>query len=114
MFIKEVKVSPVAFSPDSSGWWTMIEGNWYYIEDGKPATGWKDFGQGLLNYLNPDGSLFMGTGFETIEGKQYYFNEDHTVFLKTGAQVIEGKQYYFNEDHSVGVDPIETKTVIPL
>ncbi|MCI6432013.1 MAG: L,D-transpeptidase family protein [Oliverpabstia sp.] len=73
--------------------WQQIDGNWYWIENGKAASGWRSI-NGKWYYMDPATNVMM-TGFFTAEdGKTYYC--DGSGAMKTGWLKLSGQWYYFS------------------
>lgn len=97
--------------PDSG--WILKDDIWYYLENGKPRTGWFCSG-GVNYYLKEDGSVT--TGWAEIGGIQRYFtdtgalrvgwmeNGKQTHYLlrngvrATGWKIVDGGRYYLGDD----------------
>ena len=96
---------------DFADGWQKADGKWYYYEDGKPVTGWKQIGTKWYRF---DSSGVMQTGWQKINNKWYYFNTSGDMvtgwkqigskwyrfnssgIMQTGWQKINSKWYYFN------------------
>ncbi|MCQ4690832.1 hypothetical protein NE575_16355 [Clostridium sp. SL.3.18] len=100
----------------STGWYTSkLYGRtqWYYFENGKPASGYKDIG-GITYYFYYDGRMATGLVYGTygiyyvfgssgnlirnswalVDGIWYYGNGNGRAY--TGERTIGGKTYWFN------------------
>ncbi len=67
--------------------WQLVAGDYYWYEDGKPATGWRVV-NGKHFYMNPETGKMM-TGFYKDEtGKLYY---RRYLRSKTGAGRMESE-----------------------
>ncbi|MEW9053510.1 MAG: hypothetical protein AB2392_20285 [Neobacillus sp.] len=59
---------------DIPGYWELIDGKWYYWDNGDYVTGWL-FWQGKWYYFDPKDDGAMVTGWKYINGKWYFFNK---------------------------------------
>ena len=50
---------------------------------------------GTTYYFDSRGYIYLGTGWQTLNGNKYYFRSGA---MATGLQQIEGSWYYFNDD----------------
>ncbi|MBR5267967.1 MAG: SH3 domain-containing protein [Lachnospiraceae bacterium] len=83
----------IATSTAYAGSWSLVENEWYYLnEQGEKQTGWiKD--QGNYYYLDVHG--VMQTGWVEFSGSWYYFADDGSMV--SGEQTIRGIDYSFSE-----------------
>ena len=83
----------IATSTAYAGSWSLVENEWYYLnEQGEKQTGWiKD--QGNYYYLDVHG--VMQTGWVEFSGSWYYFADDGSMV--SGDQTIRGIDYSFSE-----------------
>lgn len=78
--------------------WIYVENEWYYLEDGKYITGWKEIqsedGNSYWFYFNEDGRMYKDE--QTPDG--YYVNEDG-VYIK-GPQITgyDDSDFEWNKD----------------
>lgn len=75
--------------------WNKIDGTWYWLKKGVPATGWRKIYKKWYYFsAKEDGA--MQTGWQTVYGKKYYLSKSQNDgAMKTGWQKIDGKWYYF-------------------
>ena len=72
--------------------WGVVDGKWYYFdENGRTCTGWKQL-YGKWYYLDKKGAML--TGWQKIGGTWYYFHTSGA--MQTGWQRVGGKWYYFD------------------
>lgn len=92
-----VKRNTTSYADRESGkyiGWKQKDGVWYYLEYGKPITGW--FSEnGNQYYLSPEDGA-MAVGWTQIDGQWYYFNTDGA--MQTGWLNLNGDWYYLYED----------------
>ncbi|MBR4022835.1 MAG: hypothetical protein IKI94_09660 [Ruminococcus sp.] len=86
--------------------WQIIDGNKYYYDEGKAATGLEmlDF----LYYFNENGAAQLG--WQTIDGEKYFFDSEYHAI--NGWQNLRGKTYYFDLDNytlTTGITEINDK-----
>ena len=73
--------------------WYLEDGNWFYLNNGKPITGWLDY-KGHKYYLGEKG--VMVTGWKKIGSSWYYFDSDGA--MKTGWLKLGTKWYYLQQN----------------
>lgn len=87
-----VKRNTTSYADRESGkyiGWKQKDGVWYYLEYGKPITGW--FSEnGNQYYLSPEDGA-MAVGWTQIDGQWYYFNTDGA--MQTGWLNLNGDWY---------------------
>ena len=80
--------------------WQLVAGDYYWYEDGKPATGWRVV-NGKHFYMNPENGKMM-TGFYKDEtGKLYYSDIYGARLEQAGWNLINNTWYWINTDASV-------------
>ncbi len=96
---------------DVTGWY-MDNGQWVYLENGVPKTGFVET-DGIIYHINDKGTLDIG--FVTIRGRLYFFNGNGAMHLgwmekeagkyyfttggaATGWMTIDNNRYYFDSD----------------
>ena len=101
MLIPGCAVQPEPEPTIVTGWQTMEEVKYYYLEDGSLATGWQDMEDGR-RYFAADGA--MVTGWQEISGKRYWFDGNGVAAI--GWQEVEGQKYYFCEDNALATGQV--------
>jgi glucan-binding YG repeat protein len=79
---------------DIPGVWELIDGLWYYWDNGDYVTGWL-FWQGKWYYLDPKNDGAMVTDWKYVGGKWYYFDLKNGD-MKTGWLKWSNKWYYLD------------------
>ena len=106
--------------------WEYVDGNSYYLKDGKIATGWLEYGDDNWSYLYGNGTMAWGRTVEGCyiddngnwvqdvgwhqEGKYgtwYYVDSNGNAV--TGWQKIDDQWYYFDEDGKMQTGWIKDK-----
>lgn len=79
--------------------WNNIQGQWYYIKNGKALTDTIENIGGNNYYFSPTGCNIKNQTFE-YKGNKYYANGDGVVInaKNTWYQDVYGRWYYFNEN----------------
>jgi glucan-binding YG repeat protein len=112
----------VTFADTTDGWKLAFGREWYYLEGGKPVTGWKAIG-GVWYYFYGDGEMAT-TMVTDSNGTKYAMNKDGAWTeagwnldangnysyveggnVVTGWKLIDGKWYYFDDGWRLNEDP---------
>ncbi len=72
--------------------WHLIDGSWYYVENGNFAKGWKNI-SGVWYYFTSDNK--MVTGLQKIDGTPYFFSKLGAM-ATSWSEDSEGTWYYAN------------------
>ena len=79
--------------PGSTGWVSMKDGSWKYLDGkGYAKDCWQEI-DGSWYWFGTDG--MMQTGWQEIGGRWYWFGTDGKMM--TGWQNINGEEFYFTE-----------------
>ena len=80
--------------------WQQMNGSWYWIENGRVATGWRVI-NGKWYYLNPaDGRMLTGF-YKDATGQLFYSDGSGAMLSTTGWYLINGTWYWVNGNGSL-------------
>ena len=80
--------------------WQQMNGSWYWIENGRVATGWKVI-KGKWYYLNPaDGRMLTGF-YKDATGQLFYSDGSGAMLSTTGWYLMNGTWYWVNGNGSL-------------
>ncbi len=80
--------------------WQQMNGSWYWIENGRVATGWRVI-DGKWYYLNPaDGRMLTGFYKDAI-GQLFYSDGSGAMLSTTGWYQMNGTWYWVNGNGSL-------------
>ena len=71
--------------------WGLVDGSWYWFENGIASTGWLRTG-GAWYWLEPDAGGAMVTGLHECNGSMYYF---HSSGAMATGWVLDGGTWYY-------------------
>ena len=80
--------------------WQQMNGAWYWIENGRVATGWRVI-NGKWYYLNPaDGRMLTGF-YKDATGQLFYSDGNGAMLSTTGWYLLNGTWYWVNGNGSL-------------
>ena len=80
--------------------WQQMNGSWYWIENGRVATGWRVI-NGKWYYLNPaDGKMLTGF-YKDATGQLFYSDGSGAMLSTTGWYLLNGTWYWVNGNGSL-------------
>ena len=80
--------------------WQQMNGTWYWIENGRVATGWRAI-NGKWYYLNPaDGRMLTGF-YKDATGQLFYSDGSGAMLSTTGWYLLNGTWYWVNGNGSL-------------
>ena len=80
--------------------WQQMNGSWYWIENGRVATGWRAI-NGKWYYLNPaDGRMLTGF-YKDATGQLFYSDGSGAMLSTTGWYQMNGTWYWVNGNGSL-------------
>ena len=80
--------------------WQQMNGTWYWIENGRVATGWRVI-NGKWYYLNPaDGRMLTGF-YKDATGQLFYSDGSGAMLSTTGWYLMNGTWYWVNGNGSL-------------
>ena len=80
--------------------WQQMNGSWYWIENGRVATGWRVI-KGKWYYLNPaDGRMLTGF-YKDATGQLFYSDGSGAMLSTTGWYLMNGTWYWVNGNGSL-------------
>ena len=80
--------------------WQQMNGSWYWIENGRVATGWRVI-NGKWYYLNPaDGRMLTGF-YKDATGQLFYSDGSGVMLTTTGWYLLNGTWYWVNGNGSL-------------
>ena len=80
--------------------WQQMNGSWYWIENGRVATGWRVI-NGKWYYLNPaDGRMLTGF-YKDATGQLFYSDGSGAMLNTTGWYLLNGTWYWVNGNGSL-------------
>ena len=80
--------------------WQQMNGSWYWIENGRVATGWRII-NGKWYYLNPaDGRMLTGF-YKDATGQLFYSDGSGAMLSTTGWYLMNGTWYWVNGNGSL-------------
>ena len=80
--------------------WQQMNGSWYWIENGRVATGWRVI-NGKWYYLNPaDGRMLTGF-YKDATGQLFYSDGSGAMLSTTGWYLLNGTWYWVNGNGSL-------------
>ena len=80
--------------------WQQMNGSWYWIENGRVATGWRAI-NGKWYYLNPaDGRMLTGF-YKDATGQLFYSDGSGAMLTTTGWYLMNGTWYWVNGNGSL-------------
>lgn len=80
--------------------WQQMNGSWYWIENGRVATGWRVI-NGKWYYLNPaDGRMLTGF-YKDATGQLFYSDGSGAMLTTTGWYLMNGTWYWVNGNGSL-------------
>ena len=80
--------------------WQQMNGSWYWIENGRVATGWRAI-NGKWYYLNPaDGRMLTGF-YKDATGQLFYSDGSGAMLSTTGWYLMNGTWYWVNVNGSL-------------
>ena len=80
--------------------WQQMNGSWYWIENGRVATGWRVI-KGKWYYLNPaDGRMLTGF-YKDATGQLFYSDGSGAMLSTTGWYLLNGTWYWVNGNGSL-------------
>ena len=80
--------------------WQQMNGSWYWIENGRVATGWRVI-HGKWYYLNPaDGRMLTGF-YKDATGQLFYSDGSGAMLSTTGWYLMNGTWYWVNGNGSL-------------
>ena len=80
--------------------WQQMNGAWYWIENGRVATGWRVI-NGKWYYLNPaDGRMLTGF-YKDVTGQLFYSDGSGAMLSTTGWYQLNGTWYWVNGNGSL-------------
>ncbi|MEE1178843.1 MAG: L,D-transpeptidase family protein, partial [Lachnospiraceae bacterium] len=80
--------------------WQQMNGAWYWIENGRVATGWRVI-NGKWYYLNPaDGRMLTGF-YKDATGQLFYSDGSGAMLSTTGWYLLNGTWYWVNGNGSL-------------
>ena len=80
--------------------WQQMNGPWYWIENGRVATGWRVI-NGKWYYLNPaDGRMLTGF-YKDATGQLFYSDGSGAMLSTTGWYLLNGTWYWVNGNGSL-------------
>ena len=80
--------------------WQQMNGAWYWIENGRVATGWRVI-NGKWYYLNPaDGRMLTGF-YKDATGQLFYSEGSGAMLSTTGWYLLNGTWYWVNGNGSL-------------
>ena len=80
--------------------WQQMNGAWYWIENGRVATGWRVI-NGKWYYLNPaDGRMLTGF-YKDATGQLFYSDGSGAMLSTTGWSQLNGTWYWVNGNGSL-------------
>ena len=80
--------------------WQQMNGSWYWIENGRVATGWRVI-NGKWYYLNPaDGRMLTGF-YKDATGQLFYSDGSGAMLSTTGWYLMNGTWYWVNGNGSL-------------
>ena len=80
--------------------WQQMNGAWYWIENGRVATGWRVI-NGKWYYLNPaDGRMLTGF-YKDATGQLFYSDGSGAMLSTTGWYLMNGTWYWVNGNGSM-------------
>ena len=80
--------------------WQQMNGSWYWIENGRVATGWRVI-NGKWYYLNPaDGRMLTGF-YKDATGQLFYSDGSGAMLSTTGWYQMNGTWYWVNGNGSL-------------
>lgn len=80
--------------------WQQMNGSWYWIENGRVATGWRVI-NGKWYYLNPaDGRMLTGF-YKDATGQLFYSDGSGAMLSTTGWYQLNGTWYWVNGNGSL-------------
>ena len=80
--------------------WQQMNGSWYWIENGRVATGWRVI-NGKWYYLNPaDGRMLTGF-YKDATGQLFYSDGSGAMLSTTGWYLLNGTWYCVNGNGSL-------------
>ena len=80
--------------------WQQMNGSWYWIENGRVATGWRVI-NGKWYYLNPaDGRMLTGF-YKDATGQLFYSDGSGAMLSTTGWYLLNGTWYWENGNGSL-------------
>ena len=80
--------------------WQKMNGSWYWIENGRVATGWRII-NGKWYYLNPaDGRMLTGF-YKDATGQLFYSDGSGAMLSTTGWYLMNGTWYWVNGNGSL-------------
>ena len=81
--------------------WKMIDGNWYWFENGKTATGWRSIG-GKWYYMDPQNGI-MKTGFFTDTAGNKYYCDSSGAMVGGGWHKLGSSWYWMHNSGAIAV-----------
>lgn len=87
-------------TPQKKGW-VQESNNWYYYENNKAVTGWKQIGKKWYVF-DKTGKMLSKTW--TQSGKKWYYLDANGVMVANKWLKIGGKWYFFNSDGSMAAN----------
>jgi len=85
---------------DGTGWVSLGNNNWAFLESGKRVVGWKEI-EGLWYYFNSEG--VMHKGWLLYNNSWYYLADTGRMYHSEWAK-IQNEYYYFYEDGRLAVN----------
>ena len=80
--------------------WQQMNGSWYWIENGKIATGWRTI-NGKWYYMNPaDGKMLTGF-YKDTTGQLFYSDGSGAMLSANGWYLMNGTWYWVNGNGSL-------------
>lgn len=80
--------------------WQQMNGSWYWIENGRVATGWRVI-NGKWYYLNPaDGKMLTGF-YKDATGQLFYSDGSGAMLSTIGWYLLNGTWYWVNGNGSL-------------
>ena len=80
--------------------WQQMNGSWYWIENGKVATGWRQI-NGKWYYMNPaDGKMLTGF-YKDTTGQLFYSDGSGAMLNTTGWYLMNETWYWVNGNGSL-------------
>lgn len=108
--------SKIGMNAGSANYWSNVNGNWQYYQNGQKATGWiKDNGDWY--YLDTNGNMKTGW-FKDTDGKWYYLNSNGSMAHDTtvdgcylnssGVWIEDGQAEKLSSPVYTGINLMET------